>query len=301
MRIVKTLVKQAYKPWYLLVFILLVFLAVRLNSDLRDLDSAAVIPPLDITQSVHPVAAKVLSFGHDPALVDSLLLRSLGDTQIDPVAPQTRAPIFYLLNLASELDPHYFELYWISASLLSIIYRDGVGTDILLNRAHKIIEKEDYPSESFRSRYWAYAWQLELMRGYNALSELQDLHKAQEAFTLASSLPGAPAFLSSLSQQLSTRKGRIEVALKTIQNLLERDNALPVQKMLEQKKQEATLAAFLDSTERQFLESRAASFSEFQKKQGLLADPFGGTLHWNTEKKSIETTTTARLPLALYP
>ena len=298
---VKKLGKNARKSLMGLCFLLLALWAARLNSELRELDPPGVTPAPEISQSLHPKAALVLSLGHVPALVDSLLIRALSETSLDPVAPNTRAPVFFLMDLATQLDPHYFELYWVSASLLSIVYRDGVGAGILLDRAHEVLEKGDFPSESFQTRYWAYAWQLEMMRGYNALFELGDLKRAREAFQLSAKLPGSMSFLENISKRLDTREGRIEIVSKTLEGLLQRRNDPVVQRELEDRARVARLARFLDQTEREYVQSREAFFEKFLSSRGIVKDPEGGTLSWNATTKQIETTTGLTGLSVLYP
>jgi hypothetical protein len=267
------------------------FLAVRLEGTLRSLDVAIVVPPAEAEQALNPRSAEILSFGHVPALVDALVVKAISDPAIDPVRPGSHPPLFYELDLATQLDPHQFELYWIAGSLLSIIRWDGVGAELLLDRAHEIIASRSYPEPGFQEKYWAYAWQLELMRGYTALFEHQDFDKARESFELASRLPGALPFLAPLARRLESREGRFEVAARTLDSLLQRKNDPAVQQVLETRARELRLAQFLFALEKDFLASREGSFQRFLSSRRMTTDPWGGTLSWNRASGRILTTT----------
>ena len=278
----------------------LALMAARQDSQLRNLRPPWIPPPEEITQSLHPTAARVLSFGHLPVWVDALLVRGLAEAAIEPVAPGTHPALYYWLDLATQLDPLQFELYWFGSNILSIVRRDGTGADLLLDRSHSVIVQSTYPEAGFQKRHWSEAWQLELMRGYNALFELQDFDKAQASFELASRLPGALPFLGPLSRRLSTREGRIEVASRTLTSLLARKNAPEVQAQLEERARELRLARFLFALESEFIASKSRSFESFLMKKGVSGDPEGGKLSWNPARGRIETTSSLGKLAMLY-
>jgi len=266
-------------------------LAARLNTRLRLLDAPWVPPPEEAAQKLNPRTAEILSFGHLPAVVDTLVVKAISDPAIDPVKPGTHPPLFYQLDLATQLDPHQFELYWIAGSLLSVIRWDGIGAGILLDRAHDIIADRKFPEPGFQERYWSYAWQLELMRGYTALFEHQDFSKARASFQLASQLPGALPFLAALARRLETREGRIEVAARTLDGLLRRRNDPMIQQVLEARAREVRLAQFLLALENEFLASGLRSFEDFMRGRKTTTDPMGGSLSWNADTRRIVTST----------
>jgi hypothetical protein len=252
------------------------------------------------TAPLVPQAAQILSFGHLPALVDSLLLRVLADPAIGPVSPGTHPASFTALELATQLDPDWFELYWISGNLLSVIRWDGRGAGLILDRAHDKIRSNQFPTSEFRESQWPQAWQLELLRGYNALFELQDFEAARESFATAATLPGAYSFLKPLSERLATRAGKIEVAERTLRSLLQRKNPKVVQTELEARWREIQLVQWLLRLEERFLESQAPSFEGFLKKIAISSDPLGGLLYWDAQQKRIRTSSPAGKLLRLY-
>jgi hypothetical protein len=266
-------------------------LAVRLEATLRSLDVPVVVPPAEAEQSLNPRSAEILSFGHVPVIVDALVIKAISDPAIDPVRPGSHPPLFFDLDLATRLDPHQFELYWIAGSLLSIIRWDTVGAGVLLDRAHEIIASEKFPEPGFQEKFWGYAWQLELMRGYTALSEYQDFEKARESFDLASRLPGAMPFLAPLAKRLRSREGSLEVAARMLDSLLQRKNDPAVQEALEARARDLHLAQFLLALEKDFTAARARSFESFLESRRISNDPMGGRLSWNAVTRRIQTTT----------
>lgn len=279
--------EKVLKP---VVVVGLLLIAVRWDALLRKMAPTQMAPAESIEQSLNPTAARVLSFGHLPVLVDGLLVRGLAEASTEIVTPGVHPTLYYLLDLATRLDPLQFELYWFGSNILSIVRRDGAGADLLLERSHTIVSESRYPEPGFQERHWAYAWQLELMRGYNALFELQDFEKARESFELASRLPGALPFLGPLSQKLASREGRIEVADRTLSSLLRRKNPPEVQAQLEERNRELGLARFLLALEKGFVTSKSRSFEAFLRTRGISADPQGGSLSWNPDSGRIWTT-----------
>jgi hypothetical protein len=262
-----------------------------LNSRLRDLEPPVIALPDDLQQAMDATAAKILSFGHTASLVDALTIKGLSDPALDPVPQGTRASLYYLMDLATKLDPYQFELYWMTGNLLSIIRSDGKGTDLILERAHQLLLAGEFPAPDFAGKYWKSAALIEMMRGYNALFELQDFQKAQESFELASRLPGALTVFASLSQRLQTRDGRIQVAERVLSSLLRQKNEPSVRQELEKRAREVQLARFLFTIEEKFLASKMSSFESFLASRKIVEAPEGGKLSWNSQRKRIETST----------
>ncbi len=251
-----------------------------------------------------PLLVRIFSFGHLQATVDWLWMRTISDPRISHVAPGSHPRMYYELDLATDLDPHFEELYRIGASLIAIVRNDGPGARDLLLKADRYIRLNLPDADpGFRSRYWQRSWLVYLYLAYVQLFELQDLPSAAEAFRTASSYEDAPAYLSSLVARLQKPGGQYEVGLRLLRFLRNEAKDEKLQKEYDSKLRSLTVAADLDHWNRkltEFLERtrlpRSAenarrTWNEFVRSAGFTGvDSLGGRLELNDETGRITTT-----------
>ena len=261
-----------------------------LNHALLGADTSFIEPPATLEQAPDPRLVEISSVGHLPTATDAILIRSLGDPAYDPVIPGTHPPLYFELMLATALDPAFEEVYTYGASILSIVRRDGPGAADLLERAHRLVEQ---------GRFRSSALILEIFRGYNALFETNQLQTAIDAFTAASRLPQAPAYLGGLIENLSSRKGRILIASRTLESLLKRQNDPQTQMAIETRVSQLELAKRLstvDETFKSWLGSRQGS--------QILFDRFRGQGHadlrWDEVRGQVETLAPREILKGIY-
>ena len=185
------------------------------NLHLGYLVPAFVEPPPSAEGRVSVPVFKMMTLGHWPAGVDWLWMKSLMDPSLAHVSPGTHASMFYDLDLAADLDPKYFELFSVGASILAVIRNDGTGARDLLLKGDRFRTQElQQLPLAFRDRFWSREWYFLMMMGYVYLYELEDLPNASIAFGRAGQLPGAPPYLVSLSQRLQHPEGPYEVGVR---------------------------------------------------------------------------------------
>ncbi len=251
---------------------------------LRATETSWIEPPASISQELDPTLAQVASLGHVAAVVDAILIRSLGDPAYDRVARGTHPPLYYELKLATSLDPSFTGLYWYGSLILAVVRKDGPGGDEILERAHRRIVMGEFGGEFGRR-----AWFMEVLRATNALFELQDLPKAMAAFEYASTLPGAPPYLKSLSARLGTAEGRFEVARRSLASMIQSAADDQMKAELERRLAEFTVSERLYTIHEQFkrwLQGRQASSALFDRFRG----PAGyADLRWDAGTERVET------------
>ena len=253
-----------------------------------------------------PRLFEVLSFGHLPAAIDWMWMRMLQDSSLEHVKHGFHPQFYYDVDLATDLDPAFFDIYVAGANLLAVVRDDGLGAKLLLEKADRFRKErlQDYP-ESFREEYWPAEWDVPLLLAYVNLFELKSMPDAATAFTEAAALPGAPAYLHHLAERLGKPGGQYEVGLKLLNFMISTAKDERVRHQMEEQKRFLSLEGYLFKLNYQFDEylkernggielppavlwSRWEEFRE--EKQVPPKDPFGGDIRLG-ETGKVESTT----------
>lgn len=112
--------------------------------------------------------------------------------------------VFSMLDLISEIDPHFHLVYDTGAIFLSIIVDDREGARLIFEKGLKI-----YPHN----------WNLNYHAGYHYLWEMQQPVRAAELFDQAAR-NGAPQWATALSAALYTKAGQAQLAKSILENAL---------------------------------------------------------------------------------
>jgi hypothetical protein len=242
-----------------------------------------------------PLAHHIFSFGNLPATVDWLLLRFLVDGSIEPVKKGEHTQVFYNLDLATDLDPLFYEIYLVGSNFLTVIRDDNLGALKLANKGDQFRQKKlsEYPLK-FQKGEWGGHWELSLVLTYLHLFEFQDLVKGSEVLAEVESMPEAPLYVRLLAKRLKSRDGQIEVGFRVLESMYSRakklDNA-EMLKQVEQKFQALQVFKYFHELNLKFAALKAP-FSKLQA-QGLIPqnDPWGGRIYFDESQKKISSTT----------
>lgn len=219
-----TLRSDSFGALALVALVLFFFAQAALLQRLRGSDTSWVEPIAQRSFKWNPTFFKTLTFGHVPLAVDLLLIRFLTeDPSYTAVQKGTHPPAYYDLDLASDLDPAFGDLYMAGAGILAVVRSDAEGARDLLIKGERF-RKELLPSypEEFRKRYWGSEWELPYSLAYVQLFELSNLPAAEEAFRAVASIPGSPAVARNIVRRLDKPEGRFEVAFRIISGMFDR-------------------------------------------------------------------------------
>lgn len=269
--------------------------AAFVSHNLHGMSAAFVEPPAARQERVHPRLIQFLSLGQVMSAVDALWIRVIQDPAIQHVSRGEHPAVYWDLDLATELDPAFYELYVNGAQLLSVIRNDGQGAWELLQKAERFrTQKLPEYDLAFRERYWNGQWWLLLMQGYVALFELGDLERATVAFREAGALPQAPEYLRSMSVRLSTPGGKFEVGIRLMRFFLSGEKDPITREIIHKKLRALIIGQHLFDAEhafREFLEAQPSYRRQSEvslerlnrywlaltdRNPALLRDPFGG-------------------------
>lgn len=291
----------------------LIFLASGISLNLRletlqKLSSAKETP--DGVQKWDPRLFQILSFGHVPMAIDWLLLRFLiADPSIKHVEKGVRAPLYYDLDAASDLDPAFYSLYTTGGNYLTAVKNDNEGALALLEKGNNFRKKvlPTYPAH-FRERFWGGGWGIPLVLSYLYLFEFQDLPKATAMYEEAAAYANAPPYLSQLKERLKKPDGRYEVGIRFLNFMMKQAPNEAAVEELEKKRNSLFLSQYLFRLNyefRDFLRTRPDyARSEEVSKQKLQQlwkkfrsdtgipnqDPWGGQIFLDEEGKVTSTT-----------
>lgn len=264
---------------------------------LRTHQPAFVEPPVARQKIADPLIYRLVSFGQIPLVVDAMLLRFLlEDQSISFVAKGAHPPSFYDLNLATDLDPGFFDLYFTGANYLAVIRNDGQGARDLLLKAEKFRLEvlPDQPS-AFKRRYWSREFSIPFLLAYVYLFELNDIQKASEYFIKASEIERSPPYLKHLAKRFRAPGGMYEVGLELVKNLLEGEKTEAGRQTLMDKYQRLSLQFRMWKLNEDFknfaqvrrIKPSQATFLTFLKQNGISEqDPMGGRIYFSETVKT---------------
>jgi hypothetical protein len=280
-----------------------------INMRLKTMDTAWVEPPPGLGSQWNPELFKALSFGFTTSAVDCLWLKTLQDMTLTKVPAGMHPAVYYDLDLATDLDPAYFEAYTNGANILTIIRGDAEGGKALLLKAEKF-RKEELPGypEFFRKEFWSGSWYPSFVLAYIYLFELNDLPNASLAFQEATRIEGSPLYIKHLTERLMKKGGQYEVGLNLLAFMIDSARQPDVKEGLVRKRESLMVSQYLfnaNDTFRFYLNSLPSYRKEsqvshdklesywraFLKEQNFPSqDPWGGRLSLSDDGRVITST-----------
>jgi hypothetical protein len=192
--------------------------------------------------------------------------------------------LYHVLDVVTDLDPKFYDSYWLGALSLSVL---GDHPDQSIRLLHKgIVEITD-------------RWELPFYLGFNYYYFLNDFKNAAVYMEKASVLPGSPPFLTTLTAKLyaeaqspMTGLNFIKSVYMTTEDLQIREELERIGKALEVK---MTLEALNKAAEAFRLEYPAETPSiDRLLTLGLISrnpnDPNRGNYYWDSKQKTFEST-----------
>ena len=169
---------------------------------------------------------KFSTIGYWPAAVDWMWIETLqrnGDRNYSPeLIPSIKA--FY--QMATDLDPKFYELYEQAGVILSFYFH---APDESIHFLDKGIRFYDHANGTSEVKTWSHAYTLHLLLAYQYSFEKKDWSKAKEYYLKAAAVPGAPGYLQSMRMWLKEKGSEKELA-KRVLNLLIKSTTDPILK-----------------------------------------------------------------------
>jgi len=290
------------------IFLFLLISQAWLSQYLAFTDEAWIEPPA-VVEKWDPRVYQLLSFGNLPVAIDWLMIQSIADVVPNKVASGAHSALFYRLNLITELDPQYFDIYQIAGDLLTVYQNDGEGAKSILLKGREFLRDGLASSEEgLRTEYWSRPWKIPLLLAYTYLFHLDDMEHASEAFQEAAAYPGAPEYLIKLEHRLKHTGGLYEVGIRLLGFMIDGARLEVVREKLERKRKDLFIAQYVYELNQNFwnylklqpLYNASGSVSRKQmetyfkdflrKNQTPRSDPWGGQILIDEKGKIVTTT-----------
>lgn len=182
--------------------------------------------------------------------------------------------LYHILDLATTLDPHYYDVYWYGSSILPTV-----------NQSNQLLKKgrKNFPLD----------WKYPEMIGFNYHFYLKDYLKAARYYEIASSLPGHPPYVPSLSGRFYQKAREIDSAIRVLKNFhtttdredLKKDFSKRIKQLLDIKMLTDKVELFKTKWGRP-----PGSLKELLKKGvvfELPEEPYGGYYIWDSDDKRV--------------
>ncbi len=231
-------------------------------------------------QKWSPELYKTFSFGHVQPWIDWIWIEFLADPTLKHIEEGKRSNAFFRTDLITEIDPLFFEAYYIGGLLSDIVRKDHHGAHRLLSKGETFrLEKLPSFGKKFHDIYWPESWRIPFQLAYLYLYEIPDFEKAGVSFRSASKGKGAPAYFASVGKQLETPEGQYEVARIILDYLLKiRTDERELEKYRSQKSR-LEFGLFLFECEKKALAKNPRSLAAgLAKVPNCQRDPLGGAI-----------------------
>lgn len=221
-------------------------LQILLNRHASQVQSSWVEPPREKVEKMHPDLAKAMAFGHTASLVDSLTIGFLADPAYAKQVKGKRSTVFFDLDLATDIDTAFADLYIIGGNFLTVVRDDVQGGKLLLEKGERFRNQAllEMP-KSFQEKYWKHAWAIPLGLAYIHLFELDDLQAAERYYRLAAEIPGAPSYVGRLITRFDKAGGVFEVGIRLLNFMIAGATTDDAKEKLVKKRDALFLSQFL--------------------------------------------------------
>jgi len=183
-----------------------------------------------------------------------------------------------LLDLATDLDPLYYDIYWYGSSLLPDV-RQSIR---LLKKGMK---------------YFPDNWKFPEMIGFNYHYYLKDYKSAGKFYEIAATKPGHPPFVPSLASRFYTKAGELEAAIRVLKGFydttkrkdLKREFGLRIVQLQNIRMLQQVVDHYHSALGRY-----PESLKELVEEgflQTLPKEPFGGTFYFDRKSRRVKSST----------
>ena len=186
--------------------------------------------------------------------------------------------LYHLLDLSTDLDPKYYDVYWYGSSILPSV-----------KESIKILEKARI--------YFPHDWKIPEMIGFYHHFYLKDYLSAAHHYEIASLLPGHPPYVPSLAGRFYTEAGDIDSAVRVLKNFYDMCDKKDLQedfaKRIKQLKDIKLLEEKLDLFKKRY-KRKPSTLSELVEVgiiTSLPKEPYGGSYLLDSSRKRVMSNT----------
>lgn len=160
----------------------------------------------DQLESPGPTVLALVAAEHGLAWADLLWLSIVQETGRAATNREIRGGFLRRwADVATDLDPRYYQVYYGTAVNLTAYLEDADGSDALLEKGRRHIDQ----------------WTLPFLRGYNEYFLRADPEAAAQLWEAATHMPGSPHYLAALASRARYQAGEPDAAERMLEDLIE--------------------------------------------------------------------------------
>ena len=182
--------------------------------------------------------------------------------------------LYHILNLSTDLDPKYYDVYWYGSSILPSV-----------DESIRFLEKGriHFPND----------WKIPEMIGFYHHFYQKDYLSAANYYEIASNCPGHPPYVPSLSGRFYTEAGDIESAIRVLKNFYDTSDRKDLRddfaKRIKQLEDIKMLEGKLDLFRKWFKKNpkKLKDLVEAGVIPTLPKEPYGGKYLWDAKRNRV--------------
>ncbi len=169
------------------------------------------VPPYHLT----PQLFKFITLGYWPAASDALWIGTLQKIGAKTFTPELKQSTAEFYDLATDLDPYFFELYNQAGPTLSSLFHDGASATLILQKGIRV-----YENGLTQPKFWPTPFSLYLYQAYIYAFLENDWAHAKATFLAASEIKGAPYYLTEMKVWLKEEHSENELARRVLHMMI---------------------------------------------------------------------------------
>jgi len=177
-----------------------------------------------------PQFFKLITFGFWPAAVEGLWIQTMQFIGTGKYPPSAVPAVRQFYDLATDLDPNFYELYDQSAILFSILFESADDAEHFLNKGIAV-----YKSGTAPAAFWTHPVTLYIYLGYVQAFQQHDWAKAKQTYLEASMLPNPLPWLVDMRHWLQEKNSEKRLARNVITIMINGTKDEEVKKILREK------------------------------------------------------------------
>lgn len=227
---------------------------------------------------------RVASLGYREFAADLLWLKAVQFVSGKDQTGKGYDWLYHVLDTVTDLDPKFYDSYWLGAMSLSVLGDRPDQSVLLLRKGTAEITNR---------------WELYFYLGFDYYYFLNDFKNAAISMEKASVLPGRPAFLPPLTARLYAEAQSPTTGLNFIQGVYTTTQDPEIRRQLEKIGKALEVRVTLEALDRAAKEFESKYPKEAPSTDRLLAlgfirtrpvDPYGGTYYWDEARRAFQTT-----------
>ncbi len=168
-----------------------------------------------LTSDINSSLLKLVTARYWPSAVELLWITLLQELAEKRISQNTAKEIKHFFDVATDLDPLFFELYEHAGISFAVFFEDGDSAINFLNKGIRAYKTRVIPGlagselsgnprlgAKFSIRYWPNPAFLFIQVAYTEAYVRHDIKRAKEAFLVAANVLGAPEYLHNMSKWL---------------------------------------------------------------------------------------------------